>query len=132
VFNGARKGVHFGGAYFPQKWDLLPPFSHDTSSFKDTCFLIKLKQLPSGLCVSNGPPHMPVPTLLMPQTVEIGETRKSLFFRLFWLNIGSKTGSIPKIWLTFKIETDSTHGKMEEIESWIKTTSKLDNKIFLK
>jgi hypothetical protein len=35
-------GVHFfSGAYFPQKWDLFPPFSHNSTSFKDTCLLTR-------------------------------------------------------------------------------------------
>jgi hypothetical protein len=37
-------GVLFWGAYLPQKSD-----SHDTSSFKSTCHLIRLKVLPDGL-----------------------------------------------------------------------------------
>jgi hypothetical protein len=36
-------GYIFFGAYFPQKWDLMPPFSHDSTSFKDTCLLIRKK-----------------------------------------------------------------------------------------
>jgi hypothetical protein len=36
-------GVHFLGAYFPQKWDVFPLSSHDSSSFKDTCLFIYLK-----------------------------------------------------------------------------------------
>jgi hypothetical protein len=34
-------GIFLLGAYLPQKSDILPPFSHDTSSFKDTCLFIK-------------------------------------------------------------------------------------------
>jgi hypothetical protein len=39
--NGHFWGYIFSGAYLPQKLDIFPPFSHDTSSFKDTCLLIK-------------------------------------------------------------------------------------------
>jgi hypothetical protein len=33
-------GYIFSGAYFPQKWDVLPPFSHDSTSFKNMWLLI--------------------------------------------------------------------------------------------
>jgi hypothetical protein len=58
------------GAFIPQKWDMLPPFSHNSSSFKDICFLIKLKVLPGSLYVFNGLLNMPIPTYLMKRTVE--------------------------------------------------------------
>jgi hypothetical protein len=45
-------------------------FSHDSSSVKDTCFLIKLNVLPGGLYVFNRLLNMPVPTYLMKRTVE--------------------------------------------------------------
>jgi hypothetical protein len=53
-------GSLFKGAFLPQKWDDLPPFSHDTSSFKDTCLLIYLIEAKVALYVLNGQPDMPV------------------------------------------------------------------------
>jgi hypothetical protein len=44
-----EKGVNFWGSIFPSKWDLLPPFSHDTTSFKGTCLLIKRNQAKAAL-----------------------------------------------------------------------------------
>jgi hypothetical protein len=37
-------GVIFYGGISPSKWELFPPFSHDTTFFKGTCLLIKLKE----------------------------------------------------------------------------------------
>jgi hypothetical protein len=64
-------GVHFFRGHISLKngtFCLL--ISHDTSSFKDTCFLIRLKVIPDGLYVLNGKPNMPVPSLFRPLTVE--------------------------------------------------------------
>jgi hypothetical protein len=68
---GPKKGVLFLRGHISLKNGTFRPLiSHDTSSFKDTCFLIRLKVLPDGLYVLNGQPNMPVPTLFRPLTVE--------------------------------------------------------------
>jgi hypothetical protein len=47
---GHEKGVHFLRGHISLKnGTFCPLFSHDTSSFKDTCFLTRLKVLPDGL-----------------------------------------------------------------------------------
>jgi hypothetical protein len=64
-------GVHFFRGHISLKnWTICPPFSHDTSSFKNMCLLTKLKVLPGGFYVFNGLLNMPVPTYLMKRTVE--------------------------------------------------------------
>jgi hypothetical protein len=81
-FTGPEKGVHFWGEHISLKnGTFCPLFSHDTTSFKDTCLSIYLKVLPSGLYVLIGQPYMPASTLFRPLTVEIGETRKSFVQR---------------------------------------------------
>jgi hypothetical protein len=55
-------GVLLGEHISLKNGTFCPLFSHDTTSFKRTCFLMKLKQLLSGLYVFNGQPNMPVPT----------------------------------------------------------------------
>jgi hypothetical protein len=46
---GQKKGVHFLREHiFLKNGTFCPLISHDTSSFKDTCFLIRLKVLPDG------------------------------------------------------------------------------------
>jgi hypothetical protein len=64
-------GVHFFRGHISLKnWTICPPFSHDTSSFKDTCLLTYIIEAKVALYVLNGQPNMPVPTYLMKRTVE--------------------------------------------------------------
>jgi hypothetical protein len=62
-------GVLFWGAYLPQKWGVVPPFSHNTTFSKGPCLLIKLKVLPGGLYGPNLKRYKPIPTYLMKWTV---------------------------------------------------------------
>jgi hypothetical protein len=64
-----------------------PLFSHDTTFFKDTCLLIKLKQLPSCLYVFDGQPDMPIPTYLLKTTVEFWMHTKNARATLIFFNI---------------------------------------------
>jgi hypothetical protein len=64
---GPEKGVHFLGEHISLKnVTFCPFFSHDTSSFKDTCLLIYLIEAKVALYVLNGQPNMPVSTLFRP------------------------------------------------------------------
>jgi hypothetical protein len=79
-----EKGVHFFGEHISLKNGTICLISHNTSSFKDTCFLIRLEVLPDGLYVLNGQPNMPVPTLFRPLTVE--------------RQLGIESGSCNSVW----------------------------------
>jgi hypothetical protein len=58
-------GVHFIRGHISLKnWTICPDFSHDTSSFKDTCLPIYLIEAKVALYVFNGLLNMPVPTYL--------------------------------------------------------------------
>jgi hypothetical protein len=46
---GQKKGSFFRGHISLKNGTFCPLFSHDTTSFKRTCFLIRLKVLPDGL-----------------------------------------------------------------------------------
>jgi hypothetical protein len=58
----------FGVTFLKGRFSLI--LRQSESPFKGTCFLIKLKVLPSGLYVFNGQPNMPVHTYLMKTTVQ--------------------------------------------------------------
>jgi nitrate reductase NapE component len=64
-------GVHFFRGHISLKnWTICPLFSHDTSTFKDTCLLIYLMEAKVALYVFNVLINMPVPTYLMKRIVE--------------------------------------------------------------
>jgi hypothetical protein len=64
-------GVIFLGEHISLKnGTYCPLFSHDTTFFKRTCFLIRLKVLPDGLYGPHLYCYKTVPTYLMKRTVE--------------------------------------------------------------
>jgi hypothetical protein len=86
--NGQLLGSFFGEHIsLKNGTDVLPPFYHDTTFFKRTCFLIRLKVLLDGLYVFNGQPDISVPTYLLKRTVEIWMHTKSARATLIFVNI---------------------------------------------
>jgi hypothetical protein len=83
-----RFGVLFSKRHISLKNGTYCPIcSHDTTFFKGTCLLIKLKVLPDCLYVFNGQPDIPVPTYLLKITVEIWMHTKSARATLIFVNI---------------------------------------------
>jgi hypothetical protein len=68
---GANFGdIFLGGAYFPKNGTFCPLYSNDSSSFKDMCFLIRLKVLPDALYGPHLHCHSHGPTSVLPFLVE--------------------------------------------------------------
>jgi hypothetical protein len=62
-----KKSVTFLKGHISLKnWTYCPLFSHNTTSFKRTCFLNRLKVLPDGLYVFNGQHNIPVQLIILP------------------------------------------------------------------
>jgi hypothetical protein len=120
--NGDLLGSFLKGRFSLKNGTYCPLFSHDTTFFKRTCFLIRLKVLPDGLYVFNGQPDIPVPTYLLKRTVEIWMHTKSARATLIFVNIKPN-------WLSLRSPLGKYDKNIARIESWMKITSKLANKI---
>jgi hypothetical protein len=80
--------IFLKGRFSLKNWSQKVILRHDTSSFKRTCFLTRLKVLLGGLNVSNGLPYIiAVLNNNWKQTVGIENTQKRLAQRSFLFNI---------------------------------------------
>jgi hypothetical protein len=75
------------GRFSLKNWTQKVILRHNTTSFKRTRFLIKLKVLPWGLYVLNGIPNRPVLNNNRKTTVWVETTQKRLAQRSFLFNI---------------------------------------------
>jgi hypothetical protein len=117
----------FKGAFLPQKWDLLPLFSHITIFFTGSCLFLYLNILPDRLYVFNRQLDIPVLNNIWKRTVWVETAQKCRAQRSCFAHFCSKFGPrLVPIWNTIDSlgkESLNAWKYIDTIESWTRITS---------